>query len=86
MRNAQRPQLTITILFYAVFDIFGMAVFATGLLWLTQEKSLFIPGFPSTMIEALAATLGGLLLMTWAAARIVRELIKRPVQRTRKGN
>ena len=86
MRTAQRPQLTLTILFYAIFDAIGMAIFATGILWLTQGKSLFISDFPSNRIEALAATLGGLLLMVWAASRIVRELIQRPAKRPREGN
>jgi hypothetical protein len=66
-------------MFYAIFDVVGMVFFASGALWFARGQSLFIPDFPSTFLGALAGIIGGLLLMLWAAAQILRELIKRPV-------
>jgi hypothetical protein len=77
MQKIQRPQLTFKILFYAVFDVLGMVSFATGAMWLVRQQALFVEGFPTTTLEAVVATLGGLLLMIWAAAQIMRELLTR---------
>ncbi|MBL8416222.1 MAG: hypothetical protein JNM42_17475 [Propionivibrio sp.] len=85
MTRAQRPQLTLKIMFYAIFDVVGMVSFASGALWFAQGQSLFIPDFPSSMAGALAAIIAGLLLMLWAAAQILRELIKRPVNVVEEG-
>ena len=62
---------------FAIFDGIGMILFATGALWFAKGQSLFIPGYPGNMLEAMATLIGGLMLMLWAAAQIVRELIKR---------
>ena len=70
-----RPQLTLKILLYALFDVAGMISLATGALWLARGQSLFIAGFPTSMTQALAALIGGLALMLWAAAQILRELM-----------
>lgn len=85
IRNHQRPRLTLKILFYASFDVAGMVLFATGALWLAQRQPLFIQGFPESMAEAVAATVAGLLLMLWAAAQILRELLVRPADNAREG-
>jgi len=77
MQKIQRPQLTFKILFYAVFDVVGMVSFATGAMWLVRQQALFVKGFPTTTLEAVAAALGGLLLMIWAAAQIIREMLTR---------
>lgn len=73
-----RPQLTLKILLYALFDVAGMVSLATGALWLARGQSLFIADFPTSIAEALAALIGGLALMLWAAAQILRELMQRP--------
>ena len=86
MRNFQRPRLTLKILLYAIFDVAGMALFATGAMWLAQRQALFIRAFPTSMAEAVAATLAGLLLMFWAAAQILRELLTRPADNAREGD
>ncbi len=65
-------------MFYAIFDVIGMVSLASGALWFARGQSLFIADFPGTMAGALAAIVGGFLLMLWAAAQILRELIKRP--------
>ena len=77
-----RPRLTLRILGYAVFDMAGMIALATGALWLARGQTLFIAGFPTNLAEALAALIGGLALMLWAAAQILRELMRRPTGKT----
>jgi len=79
MKKPLRPQLTPMVLFYALFDVLGMVVFATGGAWFSTGKTLFIPNFPSSAFEAVLAILAGVALMIWAAAQILRELIKRPL-------
>lgn len=73
-----RPQLTARVMFYALFDVLGMIVFATGGAWFSAGKMLFIQDFPSSTFVAVLCMLAGFALMLWAAAQIVRELIKRP--------
>ncbi|MBS1227989.1 MAG: hypothetical protein H6R17_1266 [Proteobacteria bacterium] len=77
-----RPRLTLKILGYVVFDMAGMIALATGALWLARGQTLFIAGFPTNLAEALAAVVGGLALMLWAAAQILRELMRRPTGKT----
>ncbi len=86
MQKAPRPQLTLKILLYAIFDVAGMVLFATGALWLAQGKALFIAGFPTSTLEAITVLVVGLALMLWAASRILRELLKRPANTAREGN
>lgn len=85
-RRRGRPQLTLKILGYAVFDVAGMISLATGALWLARGQSLFVAGFPSNIGEALAALVCGLALMLWAAAQILRELIVRPDLKARESD
>ena len=82
MQNAQRPRLTLKILLYAIFDVAGMVLFSTGAMWLAQGQALFISGFPTSSMEAIAVLVVGLVLMFWAAAQILRELLKRPTNNT----
>lgn len=86
MQKIQRPQLTLKILLYAIFDIVGMVFLATGALWLAHGQSLFVSGFPTSTAEALAACFGGLVLMLWAASQILRELLKRPAANAQEGH
>ena len=81
--SLKRPKLTPKILFYAIFDVVGMFVFATGALWLTQGTNLLLSGFPTTRLEAIAATAAGVFLMFWAATQILRELLllRRPADK-----
>lgn len=72
-----RPRLTLAILVFAAIDIVGMVLFATGAMWFAHGKPLFIPDYPTGPVEASIATAGGLLLMFWAASRILRELLRR---------
>ncbi len=77
--------MTLKILLYAIFDVVGMVLFATGAMWLAQRQALFIQGFPESMAEAVAATVAGLLLMFWAAAQILRELLRPPADNPQEG-
>lgn len=77
MKRPLRPQLTPMVMFYAVFDILGMLIFATGGTWLANGKTLFLENFPRNNFEAALLTIAGIALMLWAAAQILRELLKR---------
>ena len=70
---------------YAVFDVAGMLMFATGAMWLARRQALFIPDFPVNMTEAIVVSVGGLLMMLWAASQILREMITRPASQSNKG-
>ena len=72
----QRPRLTLAILLFAVVDIAGMLLLATGVMWFAHGTPLFLPDFPTNAISAAASAIIGLLLMLWAAARILREVTK----------
>ncbi len=82
MHRPQRPQLTLKVLFYAVFDVLGMLIFASGATWLANGQALFVANIPGSTFEALLFSAAGIALMTWAAAQILRELLKRPPENT----
>ncbi|MES2771699.1 MAG: hypothetical protein V4623_06925 [Pseudomonadota bacterium] len=77
MKRPARPQLTWMILFYGLFDILGMLLLATGGTWLINGNVLFLERFPSTTLEAIASSVLGVVIMLWAAAQVLRELLKR---------
>ena len=81
MQNPQKPKqrpFPLTLVSYAIVDAIGVVLVATGALWLAQKKATLFEGFPADMTDALMTTLSGLLLTTWAASRIIRELVKLP--------
>ena len=84
MQNAPRSRPSAKILFYALLDIVGMVLFATGALWLFQGLPLFFRNFPSTTAEAVTALAGGLLLMVVSVAKILREVLARAAMNLRK--
>lgn len=77
--------MSLSIMLFAVVDVVGMVCFATGAMWLVRRQPLFIPDFPTHWAQALGVLIAGLLLMFWAAGRILREMIGRPVNPTGKG-
>ena len=79
MKKSMRPQLTPMVLFYALFDVLGMVVFATGGAWFSTGKALFVPNFPTNAIEAVMSVVAGIALMLWAAAQVLREMLKQPI-------
>ncbi len=85
-KSSRRPRLTLKILLYAIIDVVGMVLFATGARWLTQGTTPLIAGFPADRTQAIAATAGGVFLMFWAATQILRALIRRPGTNAAEGN
>lgn len=75
MDKPQRSRLTPSVLLYALLDVFGMLILASGAMWLARGETLFIPGFPTSTATALITVLAGIALMVWAVAGILRELI-----------
>lgn len=71
-----RPNLTGPIFLYALIDMFGLACVGIGASWFAAGKGALLAGFPSSVAEALACTAGGVVVMLWAVARILRELAK----------
>jgi TRAP-type C4-dicarboxylate transport system permease small subunit len=71
-----RPRLTARILAYALADVFGLACVSIGASWFVAGKGAVIEGFPASMAEAVACTAGGVVVMFWAVARILREIAK----------
>lgn len=79
MHNPQRgprPQLTGAIVKYALIDVVGMVLLALGLAFLARGPGVFFAAFPSTTLEAVVTTAAGVLLMGYAAVRLLREVMK----------
>jgi membrane protein implicated in regulation of membrane protease activity len=86
MSKKMRPQLTPKIMLYALFDVLGMIILATGGAWFSTGKDLFIPNFPTNAFQAILAILAGAALMVWAAAQVLREMLKRTPTDNEPGN
>ncbi|MBS1143578.1 MAG: hypothetical protein H6R14_984 [Proteobacteria bacterium] len=71
-----RPRLTGPIFLYALVDMFGLACVGIGASWFAAGKGAILTGFPTSNVEAVACTAGGVAIMIWAVARILRELTK----------
>lgn len=84
MSKTMRPKLTPIVMLYALFDVLGMVVFATGASWFKTGKPLFIPNFPTNTFEAIVTALAGAALMIWAAAQVLREMLKQPLETPKK--
>lgn len=69
-----RPRLTAAIFAYAIADVFGLACVAIGASWFAAGKGAVLANFPTSVAEAVACTAGGVAVMFWAAARILREI------------
>lgn len=85
MANKMRPKLTPMVMFYALFDVAGMVILATGGAWFKTGAPLFIPNFPTNAFEAIVAIVAGAALMIWAAAQVLREMLKNPPVEKNKG-
>jgi hypothetical protein len=79
MSKKMRPQLTPKIMLYALVDVLGMIILATGGAWFKTGTGLFIANFPTNTLEAIAAVVVGAAIMIWAAAQVLREMLKTPV-------
>ena len=76
LKRPPRPRLTARILAYALADVFGLACISIGASWFVAGKGAIVSDFPSSMAEAVACTAGGVVVMFWAVARILREIAK----------
>ena len=75
-----RPNLTGPIFLYALADVFGLACVAIGASWFVAGKGAILANFPTSAVEAVACTAGGVAVMLWAVARILRELARQAPQ------
>ncbi len=75
-QSPPRPRLTGRIFAYALADIFGLTAIALGGIWLATNKQVLFKDFPSSTAEAVAAIVGGALLMIWAVGHILQEIGK----------
>ena len=71
-----RPRLTGRILAYALVDVFGLSCVGIGASWFAAGKGAILTNFPSSAAEAVDCTAGGVAVMIWAVARILREIAK----------
>jgi len=71
-----RPRLTGRIFAYALADVFGLTCVAIGASWFAAGKGAILANFPTSTAEAVACTAGGVAVMIWAVARILREIAK----------
>ena len=71
-----RPRLTGPIFAYAMVDVFGLSCVGIGASWFAAGKGAIFAGFPTSTAEAVACTAGGVAVMIWAVARILREIAK----------
>ena len=69
-----RPRLTGRIFAYALADAFGLMCVAIGASWFATGKGAIFANFPRSTVEAVACTAGGVVVMIWAVARILREI------------
>ncbi len=76
MTRPPRPRLTGQIFLYALADVFGLACIAIGASWFAGSKGAILANFPNSAAEAVACTAGGVVVMFWAVARILREIAK----------
>ena len=71
-----RPRLTGRIFAYALVDVFGLFCVAIGASWFASGRGTILANFPTSTVEAVACTTGGVAVMIWAVARILREIAK----------
>ena len=73
-----RPHLTWPLVAYGLIDCVGMVLLAIGGFYFTAGPGAVFKDFPATAGEAVVTIVVGLAIMVWAAARILREVIKQP--------
>lgn len=71
-----RPRLTGPIFLYGMVDVFGLSCVGIGASWFAAGKGAILANFPTSTVEAVACTAGGVAVMLWSVARILREIAK----------
>lgn len=66
--------MTARIFMYALADVFGLACVGIGGTWFAAGKPAILSNFPTSTAEAVACTAGGVVVMLWAMAHILREI------------
>ncbi len=74
--RAPRPKLTGPIFGYAMVDVFGLSCVGIGASWFAAGKGAILTNFPTSTAEAVVCTAGGIVIMLWSVARILREIAK----------
>ncbi|MGE5386221.1 MAG: hypothetical protein ACM3SV_10090 [Betaproteobacteria bacterium] len=77
IKPAQNTPFKPRLLAFALADLFGVFCIAIGGSWFLFGKGAILAGFPNSLAEAVAALAGGIAVMVWAAARLVREVRQR---------
>ncbi|MDQ5916933.1 MAG: hypothetical protein QG660_41 [Pseudomonadota bacterium] len=73
-----RPHLTFKLVFFGLIDCAGMVLLAIGGFYFSAGPGAVFKEFPSSTAEAVGAIVLGTGIMFWAAAQILREVIKQP--------
>ena len=81
-----RPRLTGPIFAYAMVDVFGLSCVGIGASWFAAGKPAILSNFPTSTAEAVACTAGGVVIMLWSVARILREIAKQAPEMQAKYN
>lgn len=71
-----RPRLTGPIFLYVMADVFGLSCVGIGGSWFVAHKGAIFANVPNSLAEAVACTAGGVVVMVWSVARILREIAK----------
>ncbi len=71
-----RPRLTGPIFLYGLIDVFGLSCVGIGASWFAAGKGAILTNFPASTAEAVACTVGGIVIMLWSVSRILREIAK----------
>jgi hypothetical protein len=74
MDRRHRPRVTAKVMLYALLDVAGTLILASGLMWLARQQALFVPDFPTDTTTAVLTVAAGFALMLWSVAGIIREL------------
>lgn len=74
MTEPVRPKFTASILQWVFLDLLGMAVLAVGGFYLLRDQT-FIPGFPSSTLEAIAVVVVGIGMIFASAVKMLAEIM-----------
>ncbi|QLQ24895.1 MAG: hypothetical protein HZT41_08530 [Dechloromonas sp.] len=71
-----RPRLTGRIFAYGMADVFGLSCVAIGASWFAAGRGAILASFPTSTAEAVICIVGGVAVMIWSVARILREIAR----------
>ena len=56
---------------FIVADLFGVFCIVVGASWFFAGHKTLLPGFPASLVEAVACTAGGMAVMGWAVSNLL---------------